>query len=322
MGAIWSSITNSITALLISRAIQGLGIGAANVLCRAILRDLYIGKELAKKVSYFGIIWVTSLLIAPIIGGYFEQYFSWRMNFIFLALFVAAFLIWALLKLPETKDPSKQHAIHPKEIAKSYWTIIKNQLCMGYILTASIIFAMFSAFYVTGPFLLQNLLGMTPISFGWTMLSIFTGYFLGSLINTRLIHRFSSKRAICIGLITSSLASMTMLILALLGFMNIGVIVLPLSLFFLGMGLIFTNSISGSLSSFPNLVGHTSALWGCFTYAGGMLATVVIALFEERNQIPLALTLFIGSILIVVVLTTMVFRKPNSAVESHFEKIK
>ncbi len=311
-GALWSTFANSITALLISRAVQGAGIGAANVLCRAILRDLYSGKELAKKVSYLGLVWVMSPIIAPVLGGYFEQYFGWRMNFIFLAIFVAIILFWAVIKLPETKNLSQLHSIHPKIIANHYRTILKNRFCMGYILADFILYGVFSAFYVAGPFLLQNRLKLSPIAFGWMMLIISTGYFLGSFTNSRLIHHFSIKKVIYLGLGIVCLSSLAMLIFALSDVMNVEVIVAPLCFLFLGMGLIFTNCISGCLSIFPHLAGHTSAIWGFFAFVGGTVTTFLMSLFQEQTQIPLSWMLLIQSILVVVTLTVMVFRKPNS----------
>lgn len=311
IGAIWSAVSFSIGALLISRAVQGIGIGAANVLCRAILKDLYSGKELAKKVSYLGLVWVTSPIIAPVIGGYLEEYFGWRMNFVFLVIFVAAVLVWAFFKLPETKDPTQLHSIHPKTIAHHFWILLTNRVYMGYILTDCMLYGMFSAFYVAGPFLLQNRLHMSPIGFGWTMLLISAGYFIGSFINSRLVHFFPIKKAICLGIVICLLSSVLMFILAIGGLMTVQAIALPLFLLFLGMGLIFTNCISGCLSIYPHLAGNASALWGCFAFIGGTLATSIMTLFAEQTQIPLSSILLIQFILATLFLTTMAFSKQN-----------
>jgi MFS transporter, DHA1 family, multidrug resistance protein len=310
IGAFWSSITNSISAFLISRAIQGLGIGAANVLARAILRDLYSGKELAKKVTYLGMVWVSSPIIAPVIGGYFEQYLGWRANFVFLMLFVGSILIWVLFNLPETKDLSQLHSIHPKTIAKNYWTLLKNRSCMGYIIADFFVYGMFSAFYVAGPFLLQTRLKLSAVEFGWMMLIISMGYFIGSFFNTRIIHHFPVKRAIGCGLCIVVIVSGIMTTLAIFGFMNLKVIVAPLFFTFFGMGFIFTNCIAGCLSVYPNLAGNASALWGFFAYTGGTASTFAMSLFEARTQLPLSLVLLAQSILVLIVLITMVFRNP------------
>jgi Bcr/CflA subfamily drug resistance transporter len=310
IGAFWSAVTSSISAFLISRAMQGIGIGAANVLVRAILRDIYSDKELAIKVNYLGMVWVSSPIIAPVIGGYFEQYLGWRANFVFLILLVGMILIWAIFRLPETKDPSELHSIHPKMISKNYWTLLTNRFCMGYTLADFFVYGMFSAFYVAGPFLLQNRLKLSAVEFGWVMLIISMGYLIGSFSNMRIIRYFPARRMIISGLFITGIVSAIMVMLAMRGFMNLKVIVMPLFFMFLGMGFIFTNCIAGALSIYPNLAGHASALWGFFAYAGGTIATFVMSLLETNTQLPLSLLLFVQIILAAIVLITMVFRNP------------
>lgn len=302
IGAMGAYFASSVQFLIGMRLIQGLGIGAANVLCRAILRDLYQGAELAKKVAFLGILWVLSPVVAPVIGGYIELYLGWRINFLFLGIFVSLIWLWAFFFLPETKDASKRQSIHPVTIGKNYLTLLLNRSFMGYVLADFFLYGILSSFYVVGPFLLQKVFGLSPVAFGWVMLLISGGYLLGSALNIRLIHHFSQAIAIKIGVVWILVVSSMMVILSLMNVFNVTAIVLPLCLLFLGIAFIFTNCIGLSLSIFPDLAGSASALWGFFAYFGGSLATNIVSYFSEQSAFPFTLVVLIQSLLVLAVL--------------------
>lgn len=293
VGAIGATFAHSIKFLIIMRLIQGIGISAANVLCRAILRDLYEGAELAKKVTFLGVLWVLSPIIAPVLGGYIEAYWGWRMNFAFLALFVCLIWIWSFFFLTETKDPATRQSIHPIAIGKNYAKLFSSRLFMGYVLTDFFLYGVFSSFYVAGPFLLQKVLGVSPILFGWLMLIISGGYLLGSFFNIRLIHRLEPIRVIKIGFSSIFVVSLGMVLISASGILTISSLVVPCSLLFCGIALIFTNCIGLSLSIFPLLGGSASAVWGFFAYLGGTFATSTIAYLPERSSVTLSLSFFV-----------------------------
>ncbi len=310
-GAVGAYLAHSIEFLLIMRLIQGIGIGSANVLCRAILRDLYHGTELAKKVAFLGILWVLSPVVAPVLGGYIEEWWGWRVNFLFLAIFVFMIWIWAFFFLPETKDPAKRQSIHPVVIGKNYLTLLLSQAFMGYVLADFFLYGILSSFYVVGPFLLQKVLGLSPVVFGWMMLLISGGYFLGSSLNIRLIHHFPQNRVIKMGVSWILVVSSGMVILAANNILSISVIVLPLCLLFFGIAFIFTNCIGLSLSIFPHLAGSASALWGFLAYLGGALATNIASHFPDKVSFPFSLSILIQCLLASAVLWWAMSQKAN-----------
>lgn len=309
VSAVGSIFATTISFLIFLRLIQGLGIGAANVLSRAILRDMYEGKELAKMISYIGILWVSSPIIAPVIGGYIEEYLNWRMNFAFLSIFVGIILIWVLLCLPETKDMSQRHSIHPWSILKNYGTLLSNRSFFGYIFADFFLYGMFSTFYAAGPFLLQKALGLTPSMFGWMMLLISFGYLLGTNINIRLIHRFDRNLIIKMGVFFIFIVTVLMTLLSVFGLFSVSVLVIPLIFLFMGMALVFTNCIGECLSIFPSLAGPASGMWGFLVYLGGTYATSVMSHIPEKNALPFSVSLLIQCFLTFLVLWLGPFRR-------------
>lgn len=307
-GSLGTYIAPTIGWVLATRFIQGLGISSANVLCRAILRDLYPGSELDKKTPYLGMVWVIPPIIAPVLGGYIESFFGWRSNFLFLAGIVWIEFLLVYFFLPETKDPSEVHSIHPKVIWKNYKTLLGSRPFLGYVTTDLILFGAFSCFYAVGPFLLQVRLDLSAVSLGWMLLLMASGYMMGSILNIFLTHRLPQKTIMSYGVLCIILVSLAMLTVALMGIMTVfGIVSLQL-LFFFGIGLIFTNCISGCLKIFPPLAGSASALWGLFAFIGGTIGSSLMTLFPENNQLPLASVFTVQSFLVAVVLYSLVFR--------------
>lgn len=81
IGTISCFFADSISFLLAARFLQGLGIGAGAVLSRVMLRDCFSGNKFAQMASILntGVSVVTT--IAPVIGGFIQQYFNYRGNF-------------------------------------------------------------------------------------------------------------------------------------------------------------------------------------------------------------------------------------------------
>ena len=81
VGCILCMMANSIEALLIGRFIQGFGARACTSQWRAIFRDVYQGEMLAKMGAYLGNFLVFTVVAAPFLGGYLQNFFCWEANF-------------------------------------------------------------------------------------------------------------------------------------------------------------------------------------------------------------------------------------------------
>ena len=101
-GSLIAVISSSLIMLIISCLIQGVGIGAAGVMCRAVPRDLFSGKKLLKINSLLQIIFVITPLIAPILGGLIHEILGWKYNFKFLFLYSLLISMILIPRFPET----------------------------------------------------------------------------------------------------------------------------------------------------------------------------------------------------------------------------
>ena len=77
----------NIYVLLIGRVLQGIGFASASAVAAPTLSDIYSGDELVKAYSYVGMSMAVAPIIAPVFGGYLQQYFNWHAPF-YLFVFV------------------------------------------------------------------------------------------------------------------------------------------------------------------------------------------------------------------------------------------
>jgi len=106
LGTLLSGFSNSMTELIIFRAIQGLGAGALVPLGMTIIGDIFTLEERAKMQAYFSGVWGFSSVVGPIVGGFITDQISWRWVF-FLNIpvgIIAATIIGFALKEPKNKQ--------------------------------------------------------------------------------------------------------------------------------------------------------------------------------------------------------------------------
>lgn len=81
LGSILCGIAWSMPALIVFRALQGLGAGAVLPMGQTIIGDLYSLAERATVQGYVASVWGLSSVIGPTLGGVFSDYLSWRWIF-------------------------------------------------------------------------------------------------------------------------------------------------------------------------------------------------------------------------------------------------
>lgn len=74
-------LSNSMTALIWFRALQGIGAGALNPVCFTIVGDLFSGEKRGKMMGVFASVWSVAGLLGPLVGGYFVDRVDWRWIF-------------------------------------------------------------------------------------------------------------------------------------------------------------------------------------------------------------------------------------------------
>ena len=102
-GSVLCALSSSMIALILARALQGVGGGSLITLGQAVIGDVVTPRERARYSGYFSVVFASASVLGPTLGGFLSQYWGWPWIFwINLPLAVTALFIVdrALRKLP------------------------------------------------------------------------------------------------------------------------------------------------------------------------------------------------------------------------------
>ncbi len=109
-GSLLCGLSQSMTQLIIFRAIQGIGAGAVIPVTFTIIGDIYNLEERGKVQGMISSVWGISSLIGPLIGGYFVDFLSWHWIFVFHMPF-GVVSIWLILRYFREERTTRQVSI-------------------------------------------------------------------------------------------------------------------------------------------------------------------------------------------------------------------
>lgn len=297
IGSIICIFASNIRYLILGRGLQGMGAGAGAVLFLSILRDVYDGNTLAKISSFLSIARVILLASAPLIGGYLLHFFNWQACFIFIVIYAAICFFCSLLILKETNQYQHLHPALFKTVVKNIWNIGTNKTFLCYAFFVMLAFGGILAWLSTLPFLLQDVVGLTPVQFGWVGAMAGLFFIVGGFINAMMVERFGLDRMLSIGLQIMFIAGIVMLCFGLFHIIDTLVIIVPVIIYIIGSSFIFANAYAGAMNPFEIMAGSAGAVFGFLQILGGAISSFVMSIFHTYNQIPLSIVLLLSAIL-------------------------
>ena len=281
---------NSIYELILWRLLAGIGAGAAAVLNRAIASDNYQGADFANAWAYTTSTLTFVLILAPLIGGFIQDNFTWQANIVFTAAYVGCILFILFKYLPETNKYRGQYRLKPGYVLRDYFTMLFNKIFISNLLCYTCAFAGLIAYFQTSPFLFINTLGYSATQYGLISLYIAASYFLSGLLIQRLIHKLGTQFMLVSGLILMGLAGILMLLSYLGDLLNLYGILIPAIIYVIGARFVIPNAMAGSLGEFPKQAGCAAALIGFVQMLGSAVTSFFISFFYQENQLLLAFT--------------------------------
>lgn len=110
LGSALSGLSQSMTQLVVFRAVQGLGAGALFPIALAIVGDLLPPAERGKWQGVFAAVWGLTSIVGPTLGGWITDHWGWRWVFYVNMPVGAVALVAAGLTIPG-RSTRRQHTI-------------------------------------------------------------------------------------------------------------------------------------------------------------------------------------------------------------------
>ncbi|WP_117149139.1 MULTISPECIES: Bcr/CflA family multidrug efflux MFS transporter [Paraliobacillus] len=289
------SVAPNIYALLASRFVQGFAAAGGLVISRAIVRDLYSGRELTKFFATLMLVGNLGPIIAPIAGGAILAFANWKVVFLFLAFVSLILIVVVSFKLEETLPAEKRIPSNFRNVVGNFGTLLKDSEFTGYAFAQGFTMAGIFA-YVSGiSFVYQNIYGVSPQVFSL----LFGVNGLGLIVGTQIVGRVSviSERAFLkIGLAISNSAAVLLLIALLLKAPLIAVAI-PIFFFVTSISIIATSAFSLAMETKGHMAGSASALLGVLPFLLGSLTAPLVGIAGENSAIPMGVVILSASLL-------------------------
>ncbi len=303
-GTIIALTSGSFAGLLAARIFQGFGASSPRVIALAIVRDRFGGREMARVMSFVMMVFIVVPILAPGVGEIILQLSGWRIIFYFLLFVAISSMIWAWLRLPETRHEEDRLPFSVASIWQATKLVVTTRQTAGYTIGMGFVFGLLLSYIVSAEQIFVDVYGLGgrfPVAFGAISCFLVAASGLNALFVRKIGMRGVSHRAIFAGLAVCG-------VMALAGFPEKP----PLVLFGLYMGIVFfcfgvimPNFSALSMEPMSHIAGTASSLAGFYsTVAGAGFGTAIGRAFDGSvRPLCIGITLLFIATLVTVLIT-------------------
>jgi MFS transporter, DHA1 family, multidrug resistance protein len=294
IASILAAVAPSIEYLIAARLVQAIGGSAGIVLARAMVRDVFSREKSASVISYITMAFVVAPMIAPVAGGFLEQYADWRTGFWILAGLGAIVLAAAWATLPETHVA---RGLDPQNFFRNAGALFAMSRFRAYTITLGFTSCVFFAFLGGAPHIMMDVLKRTPMEYGLWFITISIAYMAANFFSGRYTIRFGIDRMIFMGNSITVAGGMLCLAAAISGLLSPLTLFVPMSIAAFGNGLTIPNGTAGAISVDARMTG-AAAGWAGFTQmAMGSAASQLVGSLQTGFPFAVFWVMAVASIL-------------------------
>lgn len=282
------------------RFVQAFGGGFGLVICAAVVRDLYDGKDAAKIFTLIGFIMMMAPLLAPSIGTLLLAYFSWQAIFIMLAIYAVIQVFMIAFLVPETRRLRRVGGYGHSgfiQVIKNYWGIISDKSALPYLLCGSFVAAALFSFLTEISFLYIDYFGVTENKFAWLFGLNVVCMMTFNRINHFLLDRKHPRQILKIGLMIQLTAASLLFLSVCINMENLALTVVLLMIIIGSFGIIAPNNMSCYMSNFPSTSGTANAINGSSQFAFGAIVGVLLSSIHDGTPLPMFGMILLSSLL-------------------------
>ena len=258
-GTVLCLFAQSAEMLLLGRAVQGIGASGGPVVARAILRDLFSGRQLAANIALATMVFAFGPIVAPLAGVAFMQFGSWRMIFAAILLFGLILLAVGLLFLPETLARANPGATRPAVLLANAITVLRNPQSRFYGLLLGPVMSLMMLILISIPRIYKDTFGIEGALFAALFAIHGIGIIIGQYFNRAMIHRHGPQFALLAGGVIAVGSVALMLAFLFAGVLNAYVLSFTMILFATSFMTMAANCMALSLDPHGVIAGFVSS---------------------------------------------------------------
>ncbi|MFG3602771.1 multidrug effflux MFS transporter [Micromonospora chersina] len=293
----------SAPVLAAARFAQGLAGGMGVVVARAVVRDLYSGREAAKYFSRLTLVFGVAPVAAPSVGSLVLRVGDWRAVFLTLSAIGLLLSVAVARRLPETLPAERRSTGGLGATARTMRSLAADRVYLGYALTQGFAFAGLFAYISGSSFVFQDVFGVSAVAFSLVFGLNALALVATGQANARLLDRFSPRRLLVTALVVGGVAAAGVLTGALAG--SLAVVAVALFAFVGSLGMVTPNSTALALDAHARHAGTAAALMGGVQSVVGALAAPLVGLGGEGSAVPMAVVLAAAAALSLTAVLTL-----------------
>ncbi len=318
--AIGCGLATSFPMLLTLRFGHGLVSAALGVIVVAVIRDLFAGDAMAKRLSLIFLVFMIVPIIAPTIGAVVEAVAGWRAIFIVLAVMGLVMLAW-LRRLPETLDPADVRSLDWRTMVSGWATVTRHRRAAGYMIASGMMQGALYGYLNSSEQIIAEVFdarSLFPLIFACVAL----GIAIANLSNAAIVERFGARRVSQTAVFVYVATSIAQIVAALSGTETLAMFTLLMMVNIGLIGFIGSNFGSIAMEDFGHMAGIASSYQ---SFAKTLLAAVVGAVIGQQydgSTLPLAYAFLIcavvGLALVLWAERGKLFTRPGTAPKSPY----
>jgi MFS transporter, DHA1 family, multidrug resistance protein len=287
----------TIGLMFVFRFISGMGAAAVLMTSIASVRDRFAGDEMARVMSQVFSIFLLTPVLAPALGAWILQHFSWQLVFIIPPSFAIVVLLWSF-RIVESLPKEARSKAGFNEILPQVMIVLRNKHFMKYVSIATLIFSILSCYVSSSERIIGEIFkssALFPIIFG--SIGLLMACF--SLINSFFTKKWGARKTLRVVLKAYCITANFMFF-----FIMLWGDPPPLLLFFIPLALLMAlttagdpNSSAMSLEFMGEKAGLAASVYGTIFFFIGSSLGATISSFMNNQVIPLAISAFIFSLI-------------------------
>lgn len=271
--------THNVTLLLSFRLLQAIGVCAAAVNWQALVIERYPAGESNKIFATIMPLVALSPALAPLVGVFLLDHFSWRAIFVALTG-LAVLLIIYTFTLEDRSTLSDPKALSKDNNGQSYLTLFKSKRYVGNILIYAFCSGSFFAWLTGSPFFLKEL-GYSESEIGFSFVPQTIAFMFGGYGYRFISGRISGDKLMPWLLLLYSISLLSILIICLIMVPTLTILLVPFCAMALANGAGYPIAVARALQVFPNNLGKAVALQNTVQLGTCFLASFVVSIFSK-----------------------------------------
>ena len=290
LASVGCALSDSIGALVLFRALQGMSAGAGMVVSRAIIRDMFLPVDAQRVMSQVTLFFGVAPAVAPMVGGLLFVHAGWHSIFWLLAAVGAALWLANWRLLPETLHPGARQPFNVRNLLRGYWQLARNPRFLALVLASGIPFNGMFLYVLAAPVFLGEHLQLLPTQFFWFFMLTIGGIMAGAWLSGRLAGRIEPRQQIRHGFVVMLLVSLVNVALNLLFDAHWAWAMLPIAVFSFGWALMVPVVTLLALDQVPARRGMASSVQSFLASLANAAVAGLLVPLVMHSTLALAVT--------------------------------